>query len=335
MHISPAQAPRSARAGSSIGVVRDVEPARLSGMDVELLVVSERLLDSSIQRALSRDVQRGRRMRIRRGVYIEPSTWELLEPIERHLVAMRAFDAVAERRPVFSHWSAAVLLGLPTLARHDPARPHVIVDGVGGRGATGVYAHVLPLEGDEVTEHRGLLCTDPVRTVVDVAASALFEYGVAVADAVLHEDPALAPALLAAAEAARSRRGSARVAGVVAFADPASESPGESISRVTMARLGVPKPVLQQVFTDRSGFIARTDFWFPKERTAGEMDGKGKYVDPAMNGGDPGNVVYREKVREDRVRALDVRFARWGWVEARSTLLLGRKLAAAGVLPTR
>jgi hypothetical protein len=46
-------------------------------------------------------------------------------------------------------------------------------------------------------------------------------------------------------------------------------------------------------------------------------------------------VVYEEKLREDRIRATGIRVARWGWAEAGSTTLLGRRLAAVGVLPTR
>ena len=310
-------------------------PTRLSGMDVELLVVPARMLDPALSRALARDVERGLRVRIRRGVYVDRPAWELLEPVEKHLLAMRALDAASDRRPVFSHWSAVALLGLPTFIGKDLVRPHVIVPSAGSRGAVRVGQHVLPLDVTETMEVRGLRCTDLVRTVIDVAAAAPFEFGVAVADAALHASPAISGALLAAGEAAGTRRGAARVAQVVSFADGASESPGESISRVTMARIGVPAPVLQQVFHDRRGFAARTDFWFPDQRAAGEMDGKGKYLDPEMSGGDAARVVYDEKLREDRVRALDVRFARWGWAEARSPLLLGRRLAAVGVLPLR
>jgi hypothetical protein len=248
---------------------------------------------------------------------------------------MRALDAVSIVRPVFSHWSAAVLLGLPMPPGENLTRPHVTVSSSGSRGAAGVAAHVQPISPSEVLERRGLLCTDVIRTVIDVASASPFADGVIVADAALHAGPGIAPHLLAASEAAVDRRASARIASVVAFADGASESPGESVSRVTMARLGVPRPVLQHVFRDRRGFAARSDFWFPEQRVAGEMDGRAKYLDPTMNGGDASKIVYLEKVREDRVRALGVRVVRWGWSEAGSARLLGPLLAAAGVVPDR
>jgi hypothetical protein len=102
-----------------------------------------------------------------------------------------------------------------------------------------------------------------------------------------------------------------------------------------MHRLGLPAPVLQHTFFDDDGFVARVDFWFPDAGAVGEVDGRAKYVDPAMNKGDPALVVYREKVREDRIRALGPRVARWGWREAGSVTLLSRRLAAVGVLPVR
>lgn len=102
-----------------------------------------------------------------------------------------------------------------------------------------------------------------------------------------------------------------------------------------MHRIGLPTPVLQHEFFDADGFVARVDFWFPDAGAVGEMDGRAQYLDPAMNRGDAARVVYEEKLREDRVRALGVRVARWGWPEAGSTTLLGRRLAAVGVLPTR
>jgi hypothetical protein len=94
----------------------------------------------------------------------------------------------------------------------------------------------------------------------------------------------------------------------------------------------VPAPELQHDFFDRWGrLIARVDFWWPELRVAGEVDGRVKYFDPRLSGGDPARVVYAEKRREDAVRALDVRFARWGWEEAGSSSLLRPCLAAAGV----
>ncbi len=119
------------------------------------------------------------------------------------------------------------------------------------------------------------------------------------------------------------------------FADGNSGSVGESHSRVSMRALRLPRPVLQQRFFDTRGFAGRTDFWFPRQGVIGEMDGKVKFIDPEMTKGDPGQVFWDEKNREDRLRAIaEVEgFARWGFAVGCSSRLLGTRLAAAGVLP--
>jgi hypothetical protein len=118
---------------------------------------------------------------------------------------------------------------------------------------------------------------------------------------------------------------------VLEFADARAESVGESVSRVTMAELGLPAPVLQHRFFDADGFIGTVDFWWPELGVIGEFDGRVKYFDPRMSRGDPAAVVYREKYREDRLRGLGPRVVRWGWPEAISAARLGPRLAAAGV----
>ncbi|KAA0918984.1 hypothetical protein [Dietzia sp. ANT_WB102] len=46
---------------------------------------------------------------------------------------------------------------------------------------------------------------------------------------------------------------------------------------------------------------------------AGEFDGRIKYSGRAVDGADPGEVVWREKLREDRLRDLGVVVIRWVW----------------------
>jgi hypothetical protein len=307
----------------------------MRGAELELVVVRQHWEDSTQLRALGRDVERGSRVRVRRGVYADAGQFAGLAPAERHLVQLRALDSVSAQRPVFSHWSAVVLHGLPFLVDRT-AQVHTSVPLAGQRGIRGVHAHLFELGDEDVVERFGLLCTGLARTVVDVAGLAPFDEGVVVADAALRGGlVGSSEALRAAFDRAKPRRAAMRIGSVLDFADARSESPGESLSRVTMRRLGLPAPELQHPFYDADGLAGRVDFWFPRVRAAGEMDGRQKYLDPAMNGGDAAHVVYAEKLREDRIRALGVVVVRWGWAEARSAASLGRRLAAVGVLPTR
>lgn len=301
--------------------------------DIELTVVTGLAYALSEQRALARDVERGLRRRLRRGAYVLEAEVAGLTPDALALLQMRAFAATSEQQPVFSHWSAVLLHGLPFLVSRTDLVD--VTDDARTRPFEGSRLHRFPLGDGEIEQMNGLLCTSLLRTTVDVAGSAPYPEGVVVADAALRRSGSSRSDLEASVDRAGPRRAAARIGAVVRFADGASESAAESISRVTMHRLGLPAPVLQHEFFDADGFAARVDFWFPDARAAGEMDGRSKYLDPSMNRGDPARVVYDEKLREDRVRALGVRVARWGWAEAGSTTLLGRRLAAVGVFPTR
>jgi hypothetical protein len=303
----------------------------------EVVLVSDAALGGVGRRSLARAAEAGELVRVRRGAYVRSTEWDALDPTARHLVRLHAAQACFDRPLVFSHWSAAVLLGLPALLTSQELL-HVSVPPETARSGSGFRHHLLPLTSEDVIEVDGLRCTRWERTVVDLAAAAPFADAVAAADAALHRlDPAVRPlgkqALLAAWRRAQPRRERGKVTDVIDFADARSESVGESISRCTMRLLRVPPPELQHVFVDSRGrLIARVDFWWPKVRVAGEMDGRMKYLDPRLSGGDPARVVYEEKRREDEVRSLDVRFARWGWEEAGSAALLRPRLAAVGVV---
>ena len=160
-----------------------------------------------------------------------------------------------------------------------------------GRGMTmsdlvARHARVTP---DEVVIVDGIRVTSPARTVIDVARTLPFEQAVAVADAALHGEILTADELEAALRRAGGARGLPAARRVVAFADGAADGPGESISRVRLARAGLPRPELQHVVRVATGrFIAQVDFWWP-------------------------DVVYREKRREDAVRATGAPVVRWDW----------------------
>jgi hypothetical protein len=124
----------------------------------------------------------------------------------------------------------------------------------------------------------------------------------------------------------------ARAKAVLEFSDPASESPGESMSRANIHLLGFAPPVLQHRIADRDGEFARTDYYWPEVNLAGEFDGRGKYLRSAQERDLPvGEVVMREKKREDRIRRTGIRVVRWDWQDAMDLPTLRRILSEAGV----
>lgn len=281
--------------------------------------------------ALYRGASRGVFTKVHPGVYLPTSDWQQLDFDGRHLARMRAVHLVRPRT-VFSHLSAALLWGLPVVGG-AMAVPHSVIPATsGGRSMNGLHRHAIDTPF-AVTSLGGLAVTSLADTVIHVASGYQPEVSVPVVDAVLKLPDRVSRAELdERALAVPASSGSARCRWALGFADARSGSAGESLSRVGIHRLGLPRPVLQQRFDDGSGLIGVVDFWWPDHRVIGEFDGVGKYLREEFTGGrSPAEVVLEEKRRENRLRALDTRVARWDWVTARDRGSLRRVLSEAGL----
>lgn len=281
---------------------------------------------------LARMVRSSELVRLRRGVYVAPDAY--VDERERHRDLIGATVALLAADTVVSHRSAAVLHDLPLLGP-PPSRVQVTrASARGGKNRGGVHLHATPLPAEEVVERAGVALTSLARTVLDVARSTPYQEAVVIGDA------AMAGGLTgievnACLSTACGRRNVAAARRVIAFLDGGSESPGESLSRIVLARAGIPQPSLQhQVSNDRGTVLARCDFAWPDRATIGEFDGKVKYGRLLRAGEDPGDVVFREKRREDALRDLGWQVVRWTWDDLmhpeQFLLRLRRAFARAG-----
>lgn len=229
-----------------------------------------------------------------------------------------------ESSNVFSHVSAAVIHGLPvnwkdlklvTMIRRTPGH---------GNGGPQLRVRNTRLASSEVEVLDGLPVTTLERTVCDLARLSPFEWGVVAADAALHRGHS-ADMLKATLWAHPRLHGVAKAKRVLSFADGLSESPAESISRVAMARFGLPTPVLQfEIFDDDDGvLVARSDFGWLDLGVVGEVDGKVKYSALLRPGQPAADVVMHEKEQEQRIRRCGYWPVRWGGKAAND----GRQLA--------
>jgi hypothetical protein len=264
-------------------------------------------------RELRQLLRRGELTPVRRGSYLRG-----VPPAgapARHALAARAAVARLAAGAVCSHVTAAVLHGLPVW-QVPLGRVHVTraPNGSGSRTNARVHVHVARLRADEIGEVAGIPVTSVARTVLDVARTVPFEAAVVVADAALRAvDRAALPDALAGADGWPGIRAARRA---IEFSDGGSESVGESRSRVALDRAGLPKPVLQWKVTDRDGeLIGYTDFGWPQLRTVGEFDGQVKYGRLLRPGQQPGDAVFAEKLREDRLRDQGLSVVRWTWAD--------------------
>lgn len=262
---------------------------------------------------LRRLVRSGALVRVGRGSYARAAG--VADPAALVLARARAALRRLDEPAVLSHTTAATVLGLPTWGP-SPARVQVTRDAAsGGRRTALTHVRTAPLAPHEVTSVAGLAVTTAARTVVDVARLLGEESGVVTADAALRTGAASRQELEAALERARGWPGIARARRAVRFADPLSESVGESRSRVAIARAGLAAPRLQRVVRTGAGvLVGRVDFLWEEHRTIGEFDGLVKYRRD-LGDEDPGDVVTAEKLREDALRTEGYEVVRWVWSE--------------------
>ncbi|MFJ5957495.1 hypothetical protein ACIQC5_16250 [Paenarthrobacter sp. NPDC092416] len=320
----------------------------------EFLVAARQRLDMGDTRTLSRRYQQGELVRVRKGIYLDKKLWLSLKPWQRYRASIRA---VALELPAaqFCFETAALIWGLQLVGvpRHihlaNSSRGHAgirapttaaaLLPSTGATGlenirAYGIYRHLYTAN---TAPFGGLVVTELHRTAVDVMSRVSFSKAVVLADHILSTDrfPGLATSkdeLLFAAEYLKSGAKRRRVGDILDFADERSGSAGESLSRAQIHMLGLPAPELQSEFSDASGFVARSDFFWRQKRLIGEFDGDAKYLnDEYLGGRTAREAVVAEKKREDRLRALGFQVVRWDWATASDPAKLLAKLTAAGL----
>jgi hypothetical protein len=268
---------------------------------------------------------------VRRGVYADAARYRQLEPIERHRVDTQAALLRLASAAALSHETAAVWTGLamlqPSLGVIHVTRPELPASHV----HAGIHHHPGALPDDHVTVAGKARTTSPARTAVDIARSADFARGLAVADSCLHAGVSRAVLEDAMAFCASwpGARGASRA---VSWADGRADNPGESYSRAVLIEQGLPPSDIQFAVHDEHGLVGLADFVWIDQWTLGEFDGRIKYA-PGANADveAAARVLWLEKQREDRLRAAGFEVVRWTWQDLqRPAELTARILAAFG-----
>jgi len=290
--------------------------------------------------------------RIDRGWYLDKAEWQALYPEDRHLLRVVAAD---RRRPtdspsVYVLCSAAVLHDLP-LARVEPLRVHVA--GKTGNGHVRasrplIARHEIPMPEADTTRIGGFACTSLARTVADMIRVASEETSIALLDAAIRrrawdEETREYDVDAAAAFVADVRRllppggrGVRRARFLLDIGNGLAQSPGESISRLYLLRLGFATPRLQVAIPGPGSSSYYVDFGLDDVDAWGEFDGEGKYRDAAMRRDDQTaeDVLLEEKQREDWIRGTtNRRFARWMNAHITTEAALRQRLAAFSIHP--
>lgn len=251
--------------------------------------------------ALQNAVRRGRVVAVQRGMWAAPG--DPTDPGHRDQALLQASAAAAREAQgtVVSHLGAATGFALPTWARYP--RPCVTVVGRTRIALTGVHVHRTG-RGFTGRLVDGVVLTNPVRTLVDVAREFGVESGLVSADAAVRRGLVTQGQLSRATRGLRGT-GAADAKLMAQLVDGRAESPLESRSRWQFRVHEITPPQPQAWIYNRAGtFLGRVDFFW-SEGVVGEVDGSQKYRDD-----DDARV--KEKWRQELLERTGLLVVRWG-----------------------
>lgn len=277
--------------------------------------------DPTNARLLQRRHASGSLVRLLAGVYIATDEWDALSSTGQHLARARAIAPRLPRGSEFSHVTAALIHGWP-LVGDAPDRVHVVDPAVPViQHRAGLVRHPGdPTPRTTATAFDGVPVTAPLDTATALITTGSPHIAAVAVDAGIRQG-VLALDDLRGVVPVRPARGSVRAETVLSALDARHESVGESFAAIRFVQVGLPPCEPQVEFRHRDGTVDRVDFWFPSLGVVVEFDGRQKYVDPSMlQGRDPADVLWAEKRREDRIRALPavravIRVTWWHLVE--------------------
>lgn len=273
---------------------------------VPLITVAEYAAAGADPRDLRIACAHGRLVRVRRGIYCHAGDWMPADERARHLIRVRAALLDIEREHLVAGVSAAAAWDLPILGPWPDEVTMLVRSRRGGTSEPGIRHTVASADSGfrAATELDGMPITSLGRTALDVARTLPFAAAVAVLDASLstrRPHPTDLDELRLLYDDAAYARGGARLRRAIEFATPLSGSYGESEARAVIHELGFARPELQARFVDEEG-VMDADFFWRGVAVVGEFDGKVKYTREEYSQGDPAEVAWREKRREDRLR---------------------------------
>ncbi|MFC8801803.1 hypothetical protein ACFT2C_29085 [Promicromonospora sp. NPDC057138] len=253
----------------------------------------------------------GEVLRVRRGAYCVPDEIHVDGPSgaprearKKALARARALHSQLRAKHVFSHTSAALLLGCRVWT--TPQETHIYQHyRASGHAADDVQRYSWTLAPEDVTEAAGLPVTSLARTVVDCARTLHPLEALVIADSALALGADRAE-LLAMLDAQTGRRGIQRARLVIELADAGPQSAWETWVRYELLRAGLPRPATQMPVQTDAGLF-HTDLGYEQWALGIEFDGQVKYrPDGVRPGHDPAQEYLAEKARADAIRRAGV-----------------------------
>lgn len=277
-------------------------------------------------RDLRRWLAQGHVARVRHGTYVAADRWAAASAAERHILRSHAVAMTHHSGVALSHVSGAAMHGM-SLWGQDLSRVHVTRIGAKACRKQRDVAYHDGSSGADLVVVEGSPVLTPARCALGAAAQATVESGMTVLDSAYHLGLCDPESVRAMYEGIQGWPGTARLQITLRLASPGAESVGESRSRFLFWAHGLPKPELQYPVYDGSELVGMCDFAWPEYGVLGEFDGRVKYGRYLRPGESPGDAVFREKVREDRLREITGwRMIRLIWSDLNSPTATARRV---------
>lgn len=331
--------PDSYRTCTEVAAIREHVRARAAATRAGVFRRSDLALwgiDPSVVAVMRR---RGWWLRLHHGVYIDQDTWDAARsPHTRHRIhAAATLAAVPDSTYLFAT-SAAVVHAVPfdraILGGVHVVRPLGRDSRALRRRLTGtdrleppiVHLHAVPER--DLTEVGGLPTVARPLAALSTAALSDPEWALVTLDAACWQSSETLQLLSQLADEWGHLRGIGTVRRVLPLVRTGAQTPLETLSRFRLTSLGLPEPQLQVALHDADGLIGYVDMLWEELGVVGEADGALKYAS--------GRVVFEEKLREDRIRALGYIVVRWTWDEIlREPRRVAARIDAAAALYRR
>lgn len=260
---------------------------------------------------LARAARAGTLTRLADGCYADRVAYETANAWEQFRLRSIALVTACGPLTFLAEWSAVSVWTLPTIGP-PPATPVVVQakrPGLGASPSSVGRIRVAQLPSEEMltrgsSPFRTVPIMSPAWAVADLARNAPVLNALVATDDALHSGEPVREM----AHHFAGWDGVARMRWVLEHADPAAESPLESLGRFACIQFNLPMPV-SNAWLGRDGPERRVDLLWVWHWVAGEGDGALKYD----NRPDASRIVADQNEREWQLRRLGLDFARFGW----------------------